>query len=102
MSKALIYAVNTEAPTIAEGGSVPVGTVIHRFGCALRKAGNTIQAIGKGYFEGDGIRDDSADSGRNGDNHGDERRSGHTGSSRQGDGGDSRGQCSSVVPVRIP
>lgn len=52
MSKALIYAVNTEASTIAEGGSVPVGTVIHRFGCALRKAGNTIQAIGKGYFEG--------------------------------------------------
>lgn len=52
MSKALIYTANTAASTITEGGIVPVGTVIRRFGCALRKDGNTIQAIGKGYFAG--------------------------------------------------
>lgn len=51
MSKSVIYVVNSSTQTIADGGTVALGSVVHRYGCNLSLSGNTILASGCGYYD---------------------------------------------------
>lgn len=50
MSKSAIYTANTNAPTVAVGGVVPMGVTVRRFGCNLRQDGNAVTLCGQGYY----------------------------------------------------
>ena len=43
--------VNSSTQTIADGGTVALGSVVHRYGCNLSLSGNTILASGCGYYD---------------------------------------------------
>ncbi len=51
--KSAIYTVNTALPTIAANGTIPVGTVIRRFGCNVNISGSGITLTGAGYYDVD-------------------------------------------------
>mgnify|MGYP006968327047 CR=1 FL=1 len=50
MSKAAIYTANTTTNAVAVGNLIPLGSTIRRYGCNLRQDGNSINAIGAGYY----------------------------------------------------
>lgn len=50
MARAAIYTVNATAPTVAAGGTVPLGNTVRRFGSCVRQDGNAINLCGQGYF----------------------------------------------------
>lgn len=50
MARAAIYTVNAAAPTVAAGGTVPLGNTVRRFGGCIRQEGNAITLCGQGYF----------------------------------------------------
>lgn len=50
MSRSLIYTVNSSTQEIADGGTVALGSIVHRYGCNLSLSGNTILAEGAGYY----------------------------------------------------
>lgn len=47
--KAAIYVANTGAQAVAEGGTINLGSIVHRFGCGLNLNGNGIVATIPGY-----------------------------------------------------
>lgn len=47
----LIYTANTTAQTIPVGGTVDLGSIIRRCGCALSASGNTITLHKSGYYD---------------------------------------------------
>ncbi len=55
MSKSAIYTALTVDTDVADGGLVPVGATIRRFGQNLYQDGNTIKACGHGYFKVDAV-----------------------------------------------
>ncbi len=50
MSRSAIYTTNISAPTVADGGIVPLGVTTRRFGCNISLDGNTITLCGQGYY----------------------------------------------------
>lgn len=50
MARAAIYTVNATAPTVAAGGTVPLGSTVRRFGGCIRQEGNALTLCGQGYF----------------------------------------------------
>lgn len=55
MSKSAIYTAVTTSVPVSDGGILPVGTVIRRFGCNLTAENNTIQTCGLGYYKVDAV-----------------------------------------------
>lgn len=55
MARSLIYTVNTTTQSIADGGTVALGSVIRRYGCNLALSGNSILVEGTGYYDLDCI-----------------------------------------------
>lgn len=51
MSKSAIYTALTTSTAVTDGGVIPLGTTIRRFGCNLEQSGNTIQTCGYGYYK---------------------------------------------------
>lgn len=49
MSKSAIYTVNTDA-AVLEGGIIPMGAIVRRFGACLDLNGNGITVRGDGYY----------------------------------------------------
>lgn len=52
MSKALIYAANTNSQSLANGAVINFGTPVRRFGNNLYMAGGNVEARGEGYYSG--------------------------------------------------
>lgn len=50
MSKSAIYTANTTTNAVAVGNPIPLGSTIRRYGCHLRQDGNSINAVGAGYY----------------------------------------------------
>lgn len=50
MSKSAIYVANINAPTVADGGIVPLGSILRRYGCNINMDGNAITLCGQGYY----------------------------------------------------
>lgn len=50
MSKSLIQTANTSPSDLLEGSTIPLGTVLRRFGCNCRLSGNAIEIEGAGYY----------------------------------------------------
>lgn len=50
MSKSLIQTAYTDSQALTVGNTLPLGTVIRRFGCSLMQNGSSIMAHGDGYF----------------------------------------------------
>lgn len=50
MSKSLIQTANTSPTPLAVGGTIPLGTVLRRFGCNCRLSGNAVEIEGSGYY----------------------------------------------------
>lgn len=50
MSKSLIQTVNTSPSDLLEGSTIPLGTVVRRFGCNCRLSGDAIEIEGAGYY----------------------------------------------------
>lgn len=55
MSKSAIYTAVTTGVAVSDGGVLPVGTVVRRFGCNLSADTNTIQTCGVGYYKIDAV-----------------------------------------------
>lgn len=55
MSKSAIYTAVTAGVAVADGGILPVGNTVRRFGCNLSADGNTIQTCGIGYYKVDAV-----------------------------------------------
>lgn len=51
MSKSAIYTALTADTPILNGGTIPVGETIRRFGCGLFQDGNNIKTCGRGYYK---------------------------------------------------
>ncbi len=51
--KSAIYTVNNSLPTVAVNGTIPVGTIIRRFGCNINISGSGITLTGAGYYDVD-------------------------------------------------
>ena len=51
MSKSAIYTANTSAQAVAIGGTVNLGSVVRRFGCAIDLSGNAITIDECGYYD---------------------------------------------------
>lgn len=49
--KSAIYTAMTSATTVAVDGTLPLGTVIRRFGCNCQLSGNGISITGAGYYD---------------------------------------------------
>lgn len=49
--KSAIYTAMTAPTAVAVGGTIPLGTVIRRFGCNCQLSGNGITVDGPGYYE---------------------------------------------------
>lgn len=54
MAKSAIYVVNTSVNLIAVGGSVPLGSAIHGFGCGIKLKGSEID-LDSGYYSVDAV-----------------------------------------------
>lgn len=52
MSKALIYTANTTAVTVPVGNTIPVGSIIRRYGC-ISATGSAINLVEAGYYDVD-------------------------------------------------
>lgn len=50
MSRSLIQTTNTTATDVALNGTIPLGSVLRRFGCNCRLNGNKIEVEGAGYY----------------------------------------------------
>lgn len=50
MSKSLIQTANTSPSDLLEGSTIPLGTVLRRFGCNCRLSGNAVEIEGSGYY----------------------------------------------------
>ena len=50
MSRSLIQTTNTTAAAVALNGTIPLGSVLRRFGCNCRLNGNKIEIEGTGYY----------------------------------------------------
>lgn len=50
MSKSAIYVANISAPTVADGGIMPLGSILRRYGCNINMDGNAITLCGQGYY----------------------------------------------------
>lgn len=50
MSKSLIYTDLATDTTVADGGTIPLGSTVHRFGRNLKQDGNAIKTCGLGYY----------------------------------------------------
>ena len=50
MSKSAIYTVNNTPQSVADGGTINLGTVIRKFGQCLNLAGTGVQLLGPGYY----------------------------------------------------
>lgn len=51
MSKSAIYTAVTAGVAVSDGGVLPVGSTIRRFGCNLSSDGTTIETCGIGYYK---------------------------------------------------
>lgn len=51
MSKSVLYAANTAAQAVADGGTIGIGNVIRRYGCGIDLNGNGIIADEAGYYD---------------------------------------------------
>jgi len=51
MSRAIIYATNSNNQTVGIGGIVSPGTVVRRYGCNCQLSGNGIVISGTGYYD---------------------------------------------------
>lgn len=51
MSKSAIYTVNNTLTSVADGGVIPLGQTIRRFGCNINQDGNTVNLCGTGYYK---------------------------------------------------
>lgn len=51
MSKSAIYTASTAPLAVVDGGNLPLGTTIRRFGQDITQDGDTIQLCGCGYFD---------------------------------------------------
>ena len=54
MSRSLIQTTNTTSSDVALNGTIPLGSVLRRFGCNCRLNGNKIEVEGTGYYTIDG------------------------------------------------
>lgn len=50
MSRSLIQTTNTTSSSVALNGTIPLGSVLRRFGCNCRLNGNKIEIEGTGYY----------------------------------------------------
>ena len=50
MSRSLIQTTNTTSSYVALNGTIPLGSVLRRFGCNCRLNGNKIEIEGTGYY----------------------------------------------------
>lgn len=50
MSKSAIYVANTGAQAVAVGGTLSLGSIIRRFGCAVDLVGNGVNLTAPGYY----------------------------------------------------
>lgn len=50
MSRSLIQTTNTTSSAVALNGTIPLGSVLRRFGCNCRLNGNKIEIEGTGYY----------------------------------------------------
>ena len=55
MSRSLIQTSNTTSSDVAVNGTIPLGSVLRRFGCNCRLNGNKIEVEGTGYYTIDGV-----------------------------------------------
>lgn len=53
MSKSLIYTANTSGAAVPIGNTVPVGSIIRRYGNCIDATGSAINVQEKGYYEVD-------------------------------------------------
>jgi hypothetical protein len=53
MSCSAIYTASTGPVTVASGGTIPLGSVIRRYGCAVALNGNAIACSERGYYDVD-------------------------------------------------
>lgn len=51
MSKSLIYTANNTAAALAVGDTIPLGSIIRRYGCDVVLNGNAITLNDSGYYE---------------------------------------------------
>lgn len=51
MSRSAIYVANTGAQSVAVGGTIGLGGIVRRFGCAVDLNGNSINATEQGYYD---------------------------------------------------
>lgn len=51
MSKSAIYTALTVDTPVLNGGLIPVGDTVRRYGCSLYMDGNNIKTCGTGYFK---------------------------------------------------
>ena len=51
MSKSLIYMVNSNTQSVANGGTVNFGNIVRRYGCNCQSNGNTPVVNGTGYYD---------------------------------------------------
>lgn len=50
--RAGIYAVyTTNGTAVADGGTLPLSTIVRRYGCAVNLSGNTIRLAENGYYD---------------------------------------------------
>lgn len=50
MSKALIYTANTAGAEVTVGNTVPVGSIIRRYGKCIDAAGSAVNLVESGYY----------------------------------------------------
>ena len=50
MSRSLIQTTNTTSSAVALNGTIPLGSVLRRFGCNCRLNGNKVEIEGTGYY----------------------------------------------------
>lgn len=65
MSKALLYAVNSQPQNVAVGGIINFGNIVRRFGCNIGLSNGNVVTKGQGYYSG--IANISFDAGATGD-----------------------------------
>lgn len=53
MSRSAIYTANTGAQAVAVGGTINLGGIVRRFGCAVDLNGGTINLSEPGYYDSD-------------------------------------------------
>ena len=51
MSKSLIYAVNTAAQAVVDGGTVVLSSIVRRYGCNVALAAGGVNVNGAGYYD---------------------------------------------------